>query len=136
MQKNGECNVSLVNVPKQRRKYASDIFTTLVDVKWRWCLLIFALGFFLSWLFFSLLYYLVILAHGDLHHIADKPDDWQPCIAGANSWVSVFIFSVVSQHTIGYGARYPTERCPEVLVLVCIQVTSAVILSTGERISV
>ena len=39
--KNGECNISHTNIKKRRRRYLADIFTTLVDIKWRWNLLLF-----------------------------------------------------------------------------------------------
>ncbi|KAK5983742.1 hypothetical protein GCK32_013004, partial [Trichostrongylus colubriformis] len=49
--KNGICNVYNTNVPKKDRQYLRDIFTTMIDVKWRYMLLIFALVFLLRFVF-------------------------------------------------------------------------------------
>lgn len=36
--KNGECNVVQVKLAQKRIRFLQDIFTTLVDSQWRWCL--------------------------------------------------------------------------------------------------
>ncbi|ETN78698.1 inward rectifier potassium channel [Necator americanus] len=48
--KNGICNVYNTNVPKKDRQYLRDIFTTMIDVKWRYMLFIFALVFVLRYI--------------------------------------------------------------------------------------
>ncbi|CAJ0608952.1 unnamed protein product [Cylicocyclus nassatus] len=48
--KNGLCNVFNTNVPKKDRQYLRDIFTTMIDVKWRYMLFIFALVFVLRYI--------------------------------------------------------------------------------------
>uniref|UniRef100_A0A915BZ06 G protein-activated inward rectifier potassium channel 3 n=1 Tax=Parascaris univalens TaxID=6257 RepID=A0A915BZ06_PARUN len=128
VQKYGLCNISLANVPKQRRKYFSDIFTTVIEVKWRWSLLFFAMSFFLSWTFFFSLYYLIILSHGDFDHIDDPT--WNPCIVNGNSKINIFLFSFTTQTTIGYGFRYPTAECPLVIVTMCLQFMIGVMCQT------
>jgi hypothetical protein len=65
--KNGECNVTRANIKKRRQRYMADIFTTLVDIKWRWNLLNFVLAFTLSWLIFALAWWLISFQHGDLN---------------------------------------------------------------------
>ncbi|KHN72412.1 Inward rectifier potassium channel irk-1 [Toxocara canis] len=128
VQKYGLCNISLVNVPKQRRKYFSDIFTTVIEVKWRWSLLFFAMSFLISWTFFFSLYYLIILSHGDFDHLDDA--NWNPCIMNANSKINIFLFSFTTQTTIGYGFRYPTAECPLVIVTMCLQFMIGVMCQT------
>lgn len=64
--KNGECNVVQSNVAKRRRRYLADIFTTMVDIQWRWTVLIFTASFILSWLAFAVLWWLIAFTHGDL----------------------------------------------------------------------
>ena len=64
--KNGECNVVQTNVAKRRRRYLADIFTTMVDIQWRWTVLIFTLSFMLSWLAFAVIWWLIAFTHGDL----------------------------------------------------------------------
>ena len=81
----------------------SDIFTTIVEVKWRWCLLIFTMSYVISWMLFTVIYYLILLAHGDFDHVDDEK--WNHCIKNIKNFVSVFLFSLESQSTIGYGFR-------------------------------
>lgn len=47
--------------------------------------------------------------------------NWKPCIANVYGFASCFLFSIETQHTIGYGARYTTEECPEAIFVMCIQ---------------
>lgn len=87
-----------------------DAFTTLVEIQWRWCLLLFCLGFVLSWLLFTALYALMLWIRGDWAALADgiSEEERMPCISGVVDIASVYIFSCVSQHTIGYGKRCPS----------------------------
>ncbi|KAK0396290.1 hypothetical protein QR680_001658 [Steinernema hermaphroditum] len=128
VQKYGLCNISLVNVPKQRRKYFSDIFTTVIEVKWRWCLLFFSMSFVSSWTFFSAIYYVLAVSHGDLEHSSDT--SWVPCIQNAITFTNIFLFAFTTQTTIGYGFRYPTDECPLVIVTMCVQFMVGVMCQT------
>ena len=38
--KGGQVNVNMTNVPKKRRQFVRDIFTTAVDMKWRYTMLV------------------------------------------------------------------------------------------------
>ena len=55
--------------------------------------------------------------------VADKQGDsgWKPCVANIYGFSSCFLFSIETQHTIGYGARYTTEECLEGIFVMCIQ---------------
>jgi len=123
--KNGECNVVQSNVAKRRRRYLADIFTTMVDIQWRWTVLIFTLSFILSWLAFAVLWWIISVTHGDfeIEHLPNNQESsgWKPCVANVYSFASCFLFSIETQHTIGYGARYTTEECPEAIFVMCIQ---------------
>lgn len=123
--KGGECNVLQANVAKRRRRYLQDIFTTLVDAQWRWTLLVFALNFVLSWLGFALVWFAIAALHGDLQ-AEGMPE--RPCVTSMNSFSSCFLFSVETQHTIGYGSRYITEECPEAVIAMCIQCITGVMI--------
>ncbi|XP_068247370.1 ATP-sensitive inward rectifier potassium channel 12-like [Palaemon carinicauda] len=132
VQKNGECNVTPSNVAKRRRRYLQDIFTTLVDVQWRWTLLVFAMSFITSWLIFAVIWWLISYTHGDFEetHLPDKQPEsgWTPCIINIFSFTSCFLFSVETQHTIGYGSRHTTEECPEAIFIMCIQSITGVMI--------
>ncbi|KAK6643039.1 hypothetical protein RUM43_004542 [Polyplax serrata] len=130
--KHGDVNVIQGNVAKRRRKYLQDIFTTLVDAQWRWTLLVFSLNFLLSWLLFAMIWWLIALSHGDLDSENNavvaaymnetfKNPNWVPCVVGINSFASCFLFSIETQHTIGYGGRMTSEECPEAIFVMCIQ---------------
>ncbi|KAK6169114.1 hypothetical protein SNE40_020228 [Patella caerulea] len=130
--KNGDVNITQTNIRKRRRRYLADIFTTLVDIKWRYNLMLFALAFTLSWLIFGLIWWLVCFSHGDLEHAGEK--DWKPCVKEIYTFTSALLFSIETQHTIGYGSRHTTEECPEAIVLMMFQSCFGVIcqaLMTG-----
>ena len=130
--KNGEVNITQTNIRKRRRRYLADIFTTLVDIKWRYNLMLFAMAFIVSWLIFALIWWLVCFSHGDLDNIGVP--DWKPCVIEIHSFTSALLFSIETQHTIGYGSRHTTEACPEAIALMMFQSCFGVIcqaLMTG-----
>ncbi|XP_071563651.1 uncharacterized protein [Temnothorax nylanderi] len=126
--KHGDCNVVQGNVAKRRRRYLQDIFTTLVDAQWRWTLLVFSMNFLLSWLGFALIWWLIAYSHGDLDPQNYNNQTFTPCVVDIRSFASCFLFSVETQHTIGYGAKHTTDECPEAIFTLCIQSMTGVIL--------
>uniref|UniRef100_A0A4W3HHF1 Potassium inwardly rectifying channel subfamily J member 5 n=1 Tax=Callorhinchus milii TaxID=7868 RepID=A0A4W3HHF1_CALMI len=118
VEKDGKCNVHHGNVQETYR-YFSDLFTTLVDLKWRFNLLIFTLVFTITWLFFGFIWWLIAYIRGDLDHLGDE--EWIPCVRNLNGFVSAFLFSIETETTIGYGHRVITEKCPEGIILLLIQ---------------
>ncbi|KAJ7329253.1 hypothetical protein JRQ81_015427 [Phrynocephalus forsythii] len=121
--KNGACNLAHKNIREQGR-FLQDIFTTLVDLKWRHTLVIFTMSFLCSWLFFAMVWWLVAFAHGDM----DKPcvgsedvSKWKPCITCVRSFTSAFLFSIEVQVTIGFGGRMMTEECPIAISVLMLQ---------------
>uniref|UniRef100_A0A3Q3PY68 Uncharacterized protein n=1 Tax=Monopterus albus TaxID=43700 RepID=A0A3Q3PY68_MONAL len=113
--KDGHCNVQFINVREKGQRYLADIFTTCVDIRWRWMLLIFFLSFLLSWLFFGFVFWVVALSYGDLEN------ETQVCVSNVDSFTAAFLFSVETQTTIGYGYRYVTEECPIAVFMVVFQ---------------
>lgn len=130
--KSGDCNVLQHNLSRHQLKFLQDIFTTLVDLQWRLVLLIFALSFLLSWLFFAFMFWLIALTHGDLDELHLPPmqeiNGWKPCVLNIYSFTSCFLFSLESQHTIGYGVRATTEECPEAVFVTCMQAICGVLV--------
>ncbi|KAJ8897287.1 hypothetical protein PR048_002633 [Dryococelus australis] len=47
--------------------------------------------------------------------------EWTPCVLNVRSFTSAFLFSVETQHSIGYGSRSTTEECPEAIFLMVLQ---------------
>ncbi|XP_069492180.1 G protein-activated inward rectifier potassium channel 2 isoform X1 [Ambystoma mexicanum] len=118
VRKDGKCNVHHGNV-RETYRYLSDIFTTLVDLKWRFNLFIFVLVYTVTWLFFGMIWWLIAYIRGDLDHIGDK--SWTPCVDNLNGFVSAFLFSIETETTIGYGYRVITDKCPEGIILLLVQ---------------
>ncbi|XP_053183895.1 ATP-sensitive inward rectifier potassium channel 14 [Scomber japonicus] len=138
--KDGRCNVTFVNMSERGQRYLSDLFTTCVDIRWRWMLVIFTLSFLLSWLLFGFAFWLIASAHGDLS-IRLAPSSGisgsgeagsggesdretvveEPCFLQVNSFMAAFLFSLETQTSIGYGFRSVTEECPLAVVAVVLQ---------------
>uniref|UniRef100_A0A3Q4M6S8 ATP-sensitive inward rectifier potassium channel 14 n=1 Tax=Neolamprologus brichardi TaxID=32507 RepID=A0A3Q4M6S8_NEOBR len=117
--KDGRCNVTFVNMSERGQRYLSDLFTTCVDIRWRWMLVIFTLSFVLSWLLFGFAFWLIASAHGDLS-IREAAVE-EPCFFQVNSFMAAFLFSLETQTSIGYGFRSVTEECPLAVVAVVLQ---------------
>lgn len=127
--KNGNINISRSNIDKRRRRYLTDIFTTLIDLKWRYNIVVFLLGFFISWTFFAVAWYLISYVHGDLdpsRHHANRTS----CISGIHGFAGAILFSIETQQTIGYGVRYTTEKCPEAIFVMMIQSSVGVMIQS------
>ncbi|XP_059498771.1 G protein-activated inward rectifier potassium channel 3-like [Stegostoma tigrinum] len=118
MEKNGKCNVEHGNVMETYR-YLTDIFTTLVDLRWRFSLLVFVLAYALTWLSFALVWWAIAYYRGDLERLQDR--SWTPCVNNLNGFVSAFLFSIETETTIGYGHRVITDSCPEGIALLLLQ---------------
>ncbi|GJQ81862.1 hypothetical protein Trydic_g9888 [Trypoxylus dichotomus] len=130
--KNGDCNILQSRISKRRLRFLQDIFTTLVDTQWRWTLIVFAMSFLMSWLGFAVIWWLIAFTHGDfedMHLPAFQAESkWTPCVSQLNSFTSCFLFSIETQHTIGYGSRATTEECPEAIFVMCLQSIAGVMI--------
>ena len=97
------------NVPRKRVQFFKDIFTTCVDMQWRYTFLAFGSSFFISWLIFTFLYMIPAYYRGDFHYwdqekysfFDENGNDWTPCALICYDFTSYFLFSMESQHTIG-----------------------------------
>lgn len=122
--KNGTVNLYLDNI--DRRQYVRDLFTTMIDIKWRYNLAFAALGFVISWLFFAIIWYLVLYLHGDLEH--ENEPTWSPCIVNVNSFSSALLFSIETQSTLGFGSRIISVECPSAILIFCAQLIFGVVI--------
>ncbi|XP_028913717.1 ATP-sensitive inward rectifier potassium channel 8 [Ornithorhynchus anatinus] len=118
--KSGACNLAHKNIREQGR-FLQDIFTTLVDLKWRHTLVIFTMSFLCSWLLFAIMWWLVAFAHGDIHAYMEKPVVSNACVTSVRSFTSAFLFSIEVQVTIGFGGRMVTEECPLAIAVLILQ---------------
>ncbi|KAM9299612.1 G protein-activated inward rectifier potassium channel 4-like [Gastrophryne carolinensis] len=116
--KDGKCRVNLGRI-QEKKRFLSDIFTTIVDLKYRWFIFVFMLCYILTWVAFALIYFIDAFLRDDVNHIGDS--EWKPCIDNVDSFLSALLFSVESQRTIGYGTRMVTANCPEGVILLMVQ---------------
>uniref|UniRef100_A0A0K0ELG8 Inward rectifier potassium channel C-terminal domain-containing protein n=1 Tax=Strongyloides stercoralis TaxID=6248 RepID=A0A0K0ELG8_STRER len=124
--KNGECLIQPVNLPNAKEIILKNWFHLIIEYSWRSILTVFAGGFLISWVFFGSIYYLIVFLNGDLK----EQNERKACIANIQSFYGAFLFSLESQHTIGYGFRYMTENCPIAHFVLCIQLVVGVFLQT------
>ncbi|XP_021046667.1 ATP-sensitive inward rectifier potassium channel 8 [Mus pahari] len=124
--KSGACNLAHKNIREQGR-FLQDIFTTLVDLKWRHTLVIFTMSFLCSWLLFAIMWWLVAFAHGDIYAYMEKSTmeksglESAVCVTNVRSFTSAFLFSIEVQVTIGFGGRMMTEECPLAITVLILQ---------------
>ena len=85
---------------QESHRFLKDFFTSMIDLPWSWTLLSFATSFIISWVVFAGIWYLVVLTHGDL--AVQLPDDHVACIDNIQDFTSCFLFSLETQHTIGW----------------------------------
>ncbi|XP_027731242.1 ATP-sensitive inward rectifier potassium channel 15 [Vombatus ursinus] len=120
MSKNGHSNVRIDKVDGIYLLYLQDLWTTVIDMKWRYKLSLFAATFVVTWFLFGVIYYVIAFIHGDLEQSEHSPNQ-TACIMKVNSLTGAFLFSLESQTTIGYGARFITEECPHAIFLLVTQ---------------
>lgn len=108
--KDGHNNVRIDNVEGMVKLYLHDIWTTVVDMKWRYKLTLFASTFIMTWFIFGVIFYFIGMGNGDLE--AGLSSNHTPCVTNVASLTGAFLFSLESQTTIGYGFRYISEECP------------------------
>ncbi|XP_055788098.1 inward rectifier potassium channel 16 [Salvelinus fontinalis] len=116
VRKDGKCNVLFRHVPEEWLMYVTDIFTTLVEIRWRVMFLIFALSYIFSWLFFGIIYWVIAMANGDT-----KDPTNAPCVYEVRDFTGAFLFSLETQTTIGYGFRGMSENCMVAIIVVTVQ---------------
>lgn len=120
--KHGECFIKQIYT--RDHVVYRNWFHIIIEFSWRRIIVIFAGGFLASWCLFGILYYIIIQFTGT------DQDEGKRCIANVHSFGGAFLFSVESQHTIGYGTRYMTDSCPMAVVLLCSQLITGVLLQT------
>ena len=128
--KDGECNIRNSSVTDLRSKYLADIFTTLIDMRWRYIVFLFTLTFLTSWLLFAALWLAIAAGHGDMSPAARRDPAWAACVAGVDDFATALLFSIETQHTIGYGERVVTPACAEATLLLMLQACVGVLIQS------
>jgi potassium inwardly-rectifying channel subfamily J len=108
------------------------LFTTLIEMQWRYHILLFTLQFLLTWCIFGAVYYAIAAVHGDTYQAENNT--WVPCIANVYDYTSAFLFSLETQATIGYGLRVVNSVCEFAVLVVIVQTcagTCVQMLATG-----
>ncbi|XP_030648923.1 ATP-sensitive inward rectifier potassium channel 15 [Chanos chanos] len=108
--KDGHNNVRIDNVEGMVKLFLHDLWTTVVDMKWRYKLTLFASTFVLTWFIFGVFFYLIGMANGDFD--VDVASNHTPCVMNVETLTGAYLFSLESQTTIGYGFRHISEECP------------------------
>lgn len=122
MSKSGHSNVRIDKVDGIYLLYLQDLWTTVIDMKWRYKLTLFAATFVMTWFLFGVIYFAIAFLHGDLEgNKHPSPSKHDPCVKNVHSLTGAFLFSLESQTTIGYGFRYITEECPHAIFLLVAQ---------------
>jgi len=124
--KHGRINAYTRDDGQQNHRFLKDFFTSTIDMSWSVIFLGFAASFFLSWLLFAVVWYLVAYVHGDMAD--DKPDDHTVCVDNIKDFTSCFLFSLETQHTIGYGGRATTEQCSMAIIVMSLQSILGVVI--------
>ncbi|XP_051535101.1 G protein-activated inward rectifier potassium channel 3-like [Myxocyprinus asiaticus] len=122
--KDGKCRVDLAHMA-ERERFLADIFTSFVDLQYRWFLFVFMMCYAVTWFIFAGLYSLNAFLRGDLEIPPKSADDVlagrEVCYPNVDGFVSALLFSVETQRTIGYGARTVSPSCHEGVLLVMAQ---------------
>ncbi|KAL7847302.1 hypothetical protein SRHO_G00222820 [Serrasalmus rhombeus] len=108
--KDGHSSVRIDNVEGMVKLYLHDIWTTVVDMKWRYKLTLFVSTFLGTWFIFGVLFYLIAMSNGDLGQAPES--NHTPCVMNVATLTGAYLFSLESQTTIGYGFRHISEECP------------------------
>lgn len=122
--KSGHINVAYSSIGRVKSMH-SNVILFVMQAEWWLVLTLVLFGFIVSWFFFAFLYFLVSIEHGDF--VLNEDDDaaasnltdaaqtyarqGEKCVQDVHNFLSALLFSIETQHTIGYGSRYITTEC-------------------------
>nr|XP_055065323.1 ATP-sensitive inward rectifier potassium channel 1b isoform X1 [Misgurnus anguillicaudatus]XP_055065324.1 ATP-sensitive inward rectifier potassium channel 1b isoform X1 [Misgurnus anguillicaudatus] len=119
--KDGHCNIKFGTTEYHNHfAFLMDFWTTFVEIRWCFVIVLFVAAFTGSWFVFGLLWYSLAKSNGDLIQNPSEPYHMK-CIENINSLTTAFLYSLETQTTIGYGGRALTGHCPGTVALLIIQ---------------
>ena len=136
--KNGRVNVTYSSMGDIKNMHAN-IYLFIVQADWWLVLTLVLFGFVASWFVFAFLYFLISIEHGDISwdfedsltdNITsfDHSTDKETCVKDVHNFLSALLFSIETQHTIGYGSRYITTECIGGILVLTLQSTLGYLL--------
>ncbi|RZC33394.1 ATP-sensitive inward rectifier potassium channel 11, partial [Asbolus verrucosus] len=121
--KNGNCNIH--RPESKRQRFAFLQFAKLVNSSWIFTIFVFLATLLLSWFLFAVIWWLICYSHGDFEpeHLPpfQKENNYTPCVYYIHGFASCFLFSIETQHTVGYGIKATTDECPEAIFVNAVQ---------------
>ena len=109
---NGRSLVKHVGIAFRHLGFIKDGFTTLINLKWYWIILVFCSMYALSWLLFGCIWTAVAYANGRFN---------STCVVNVNDFSMAFLFSVETQTTIGFGSKYVAGTCSGGIFVIVLQ---------------
>ncbi|XP_050308128.1 inward rectifier potassium channel irk-1-like [Anthonomus grandis grandis] len=132
--KRGRIQVYFKGISNKSMYYAKDLWNTLVNMQWRWLILIVAVVNTLAYFVCALLFYFDSWVSGD-SEIIDGLGNSTICIIGTKNIVEYFMLGIETITTTGYGYLHPTEYC-QLFILVLTFSTLTSITIDGAFVSV
>jgi len=130
--KHGKINTynKSTNDEERHERFIKDFFTSMIDLSWSWTIFCFSASFFVSWLLFAIIWYLIALGHGDFDpENLKEGSDHVVCVGEVHDFTEAFLFSLETQHTIGYGGRATTSQCALAIITMAVQSIIGVLIS-------
>ena len=91
-------------------------------------LFLFSMSFYVTWVGYAIVYWVICHIHGDFEDHGEE--DWTPCILEVYDFASAFLFSLETQHTIGYGSRQSTTECVDLMIICSTQSVIGCLIQT------
>ncbi|CAF0953705.1 unnamed protein product [Rotaria magnacalcarata] len=133
--KDGHIHVSYLSIGRIKHIH-SNFILFIMQAKWWLVLTLVLCGFLFSWFAFAFLYFLISIEHRDFF-LTDGNDalldnqtnlthgntnvEKEVCVKDVHNFLSALLFSIETQHTIGYGSRYITTECMGGILVLTLQ---------------
>ena len=121
--KSGRVDFLIRHRPVMWSRTCADWYSNLISSKWLTVLTFIMAIFLASWTFFAFVWYAMAFYNGDFLPDHLRPNtQHRPCLVNVgNSFLAFFLFSLETQHTIGYGYRHVNDECKAGVILLMIQ---------------